>query len=126
MTGRSLFCLAGTAFVSACSPTPVTVADVRHYTGIGLCDAAGLKDLTTQQERDTVPGFSYHVALNLNATCEASFRRQLAQLPTSSCYAAADLSGGCFVQDAYPTASKHTSIVVTSLGSGRYDMSFYE
>src|SRR3954464_5487930 len=114
MARHTLLCFAGLAFVGACSPTPVTVADVRRYTGIGLCDAAGLKDLTTHEERETVPGFSYHVALQFDATCEASFRRQLALLPASSCDRTADLSRGCFVQDAYPTASKHTSIAVTS------------
>ena len=85
-----------------------------------------MKDLTTPEERDTVPGFSYHVALQLDATCEASFRRQLALLRSSSCEAAADLSRGCFVQDAYPRASEHTSIAVSSRGSGGYDMRFYE
>jgi len=125
MLTRTLLLIASCATISACSADPVTAVDIRHYTGLSLCEGAPVKDLTTRQERDTVPGFSYHVAFRLNASCEASFREQLAALPTSGCHATGDLSRGCAVEDAYPKADKHTAIMVTSLGSGQYEMRFY-
>lgn len=116
------------AAMSACSSAEaLTVADIRYYTGLTLCEGVAVHDLTLRQERNVAtPGFSFHVVLQLDAACEASFRKQLAALPTSNCRASGGLSRGCFVEDAYPKAIKHTSIAVTTLGSGRYDMRFYE
>jgi hypothetical protein len=118
--------LAATVVILAgCGADPGSVDGVHHYTGLALCDGTKVNDLTTPEERETVPGFSYHVAFRLDAACQASFRRQLAELPGNNCPANGDLSRGCSVQDAYPKANKHTTITVTSLGSGQYDMRFF-
>jgi hypothetical protein len=101
------------------------VAEIRHYTGLSLCQGADVRDLTTREEKETTPGYSYHVALTLDAGCEASFRKQLAELPGNNCNATGDLSRGCAVEDAYPKAQKHTSITLRSLRPGQYDMSFW-
>lgn len=111
--------------LGACSAAPVKSADVEHYTGILLCPSAVVRDLTTGEERNTTPGFSFHVEIVVKSACEASFRKQLAALPTSGCAATANLSGGCFVKDAFPKASKSTSIMVFASGEHRYDLRFY-
>lgn len=112
--------------VSGCSGYPVTHDDVRHYTGLALCDSALVRDLTSEDERATFPGFSFHVSFALDPTCETSFRRQLTALPTSRCPTAANLSHGCYVEDAFPKAAKHTSIIVWEVGQRTYDMRFFQ
>ena len=112
--------------VSACSADPVTNADVRHYTGLLLCPSTLVRDLTSNQERDTTPGFSFHVSIALDPSCETSFRNQLAGLAKSGCTTDASLSRGCYVEDAYPKAGEHTSIIVSKVGRRTYDMRFYQ
>ena len=112
--------------VSACSADPVTTADVRRYTGLSLCSSASVRDLTSNQERDTTPGYYFHVRIALDPTCDSSFRNQLAGLPKSGCTTAASLNQGCYVEDAYPKAAKHTSIMVSEVGRRTYDMRFYQ
>ena len=112
--------------VSGCSANPITTDDVRHDTGISLCQSTLVRDLTSSEERDTVPGFSFHVEFSLDSACESSFRKQLAELPTSSCALTTDLSQACYVEDAFPKAAEHTSIMVSALGRRTYDMRFYQ
>jgi hypothetical protein len=101
---------------------PITAEDVKHFTAIELCPAAGLQDLTSTQELDTWPGFSYHIKLTLDDRCEASYFRQLADL---GCSPQQVRTVGCAVEDD-PKTEQHTSIMVSPLGSGHYDMRFYE
>lgn len=119
--------LIGTLAVEGCGhPQPISAADVHHYTGLQLCPTAQVIDLTTPRERDTVPGFSYHIRLDLDRTCGSSLQTQLAKLWPSECPAAKLNADGCFIQDAWPKAAKHTTIVMRPLGGNRFDLAFYE
>lgn len=66
----------------ACSRAdrPITSADIKRYTGIQLCEAATIKDVTTPEETDTVPGFSYHVILTMPQHYQRSFEFQINHL----------------------------------------------
>lgn len=117
--------LAALIGLGACaSADPVTVRDINNYTGIVLCPAAAVRDLTTKEERDTTPGFSFHVTVGLTPDCAASFERQLATLSPTECTLERVRASGCFVQDAYPTSTKHSSIMVHPLGGNRFDLRF--
>lgn len=74
-----------TLAVASCSPKPLIPADVTRYTGIRLCDGAQVRDLTSRQERDVTPGYSFHVEVLLPPTCEGAFEEQLAAFPVGSC-----------------------------------------
>lgn len=115
-----------TTAIASCSPKPVTPNDVTRYTGVRLCDGAQVRDLTTPQERDTTPGYSFHVELLLPPTCEGAFEGQLAAFPASSCAHMAPASP-CSVDDASlgGATKKPTTIIATPLGGGRYDLRFY-
>jgi hypothetical protein len=122
---RTMSMVCFTSLGACSSASPVTAKDIQHYTGIELCPAAAVHDLTSKEERDTTPGFSFHVTLGVPSDCVASFERQLAKLSPSECSPERVLGPGCFVRDAYPTAGKHTSIMVHRLGDNRFDLRFY-
>lgn len=119
--------LAG-AFTAACSANPMMRADVSRYTGLQLCEATAVRDLTSREERDTTPGFSFHVQLDLPADCEAALAAQMARLEPAHCGSWPKVSRICFIQDASirGPAKKHTTIMAEALGGGRYDVRFYE
>lgn len=123
---RSIAILA-LAGLSACSTAdPVTVRDFKRYTGVALCPAAQIRDLTTPEERDTTPGFSFHVRLKLNRTCAAAFERQLARVSPSDCASNLLRPHGCTVDDAYAASGMHTSIATVPIAPGEYDVRFWE
>jgi hypothetical protein len=112
--------------LASCSAPPVRASDITHYTGLTLCPGARVTDLTTPEERDTTPGFSFHVVLTLDRACEAQLIQQLAELSARDCSPAWTRKNGCVVLDASVggRTRKHTSVGVTPLGSGRYDLRF--
>lgn len=115
------------AALSACSSAnPVTKSDIKQYTGINLCPAVTIEDLTTTEERDTTPGFSFHVAIDMPPACTASFERQLAALSRDECSSMRVRQSGCSMQAAYPAAAEHTSTMIYPLSGNRFDLRFYE
>lgn len=112
--------------LSACrSADPVTVLDIKDYTGVDLCPAAAVHDVTTKEERDTTPGFSFHVIVGLTPKCAASLEKQLVAISPTECTLEHVRGQGCFVKDAYPTSAKHSSIMVHPVGRNRFDLRFY-
>jgi hypothetical protein len=107
-------------------PKPITASDIQAYTGVKLCPTDKILDKTTDQERDTTPGFSYRVELALDRKCIASFEAQLAGLSASQCTQARLRDSGCMIQDTFPKTAKHATVVVHPLGDGRYDLAFFE
>lgn len=111
--------------LDACSSDgPVTARTIQRYTGVELCPAATVRDLTSKEERDTTPGFSFHAAVELTPECTASFERQLAKLSPVECTPERVTQLGCFVQDAYRASGRHTSIMVHPARNGRFDIRF--
>jgi hypothetical protein len=100
--------------------------DVEHYTGISLCPSTQVGDMTTEQERDTASGFSYHVRLAMDRSCAHDFEEQLSRISRGDCTPALLRSSGCSVQDAYAVTGKHVSISALLIGAGRYDLRFYQ
>lgn len=124
---RKSFVILALVGSSTCSTAdPVAVDDFRHYTGIALCPAARIRDLTTPDERDTTPGFSFHVRLQLNQECAASFERQLARLSPPACSSNLLRPNGCMVDDAYAASGMHASIATVPITTGIYDVRFWE
>jgi hypothetical protein len=109
--------------IAGCTPKPMTAADVDKYTSLRLCNGTVVRDLTTPDERDATPGFSFHVDLALPPACRADFENQLATLAGADCIAA-----DCFVEDTsvHGATKKHTIIMTRALGGTRYDLRFYE
>jgi hypothetical protein len=112
--------------LSGCSANPLTISDFKHYTGIALCPAARFRDVTTPEERDTTPGFSFHVKLGLSPKCAKDFERQLAALSPPECASNLLRPDGCHVEDAYAVAGVHTSIIARPIATGEYDVRFWE
>lgn len=110
----------------ACSSRSVTVSDIQHYTNIALCPTAAVQDLTTQDERDTTPGFSFHAKLELNAACAATFERQLASVAPVECVPKRVHSGGCYAVGDETKTAMHTTISVRATGNGTYDLRFFK
>ena len=113
----------------ACSSAekPVTHADIASYTGIRLCPGTKVKNLTSREESETVPGFSVHVVLSMPGDCRADFENKLSDLSDGGCAP----SGGrfsCAILDASKRGATkvHTSIVVGATRTGEYDLRFYE
>lgn len=112
---------------SACSTAdPVTSRDFKRYTGVTLCPAAQIRDLTTPEERDTTPGFSFHVRLKLNRACAAAFERQLAEVSPPACASNLIRPYGCMIDDAYPASGIHTTIATVAVAPSDYDVRIYE
>jgi hypothetical protein len=109
-------------------PAPVGADDVTRYTGLTLCPGSLITDRTTAEERDTVPGFSFHVVLKLDQSCEAKLIDQLARLSPRGCPPAWTRQRGCYIEDASVVGltKKRTSIMITPAGAGRYDLRFYQ
>ena len=63
----------------------MTVLDIKDFTGIELCPAAAVQDVTTKEERDTTPGFSFHVIVWLALKCAALFKRQVVAISRTEC-----------------------------------------
>ena len=118
--------LAGLLAVGACSTQTVTASDIRHYTSIALCPTASVSDLTTQEERDTVPGFSFHVMLKMDAPCAISFERQLAAVAPVECVRNRLHVAGCYAIGNETKTAMHTTIVVRPTGKGLYDLRFFD
>ncbi len=121
LTSTPLVALIG---VGCSSANPVTARDIKHYTGIELCPTAAVRDLTTQQERDTTPGFDFHASLKLDATCAASFERQLASIAPDECVPERVHAAGCYATGDQTKTAMHTTIIVRSTGTGLYDLRF--
>lgn len=110
----------------ACAPAePVSRSTITQYTGLELCADVDVRDLTTPQERDTVPGFSFHVELGMTPQCRQAFERQLAEM---GCSATLTPAHGCHVEDAsgHGRTRHHASIMVRPLSNGRYDLRVYQ
>jgi hypothetical protein len=101
-------------------------SDFEKYTSLKLCPGDRLVDRTTSQERDTTPGFSFHIEVQLNRSCAAQFEHQLAILDPTGCGPARLRATGCFIQDVWPHAKKHTTLYVTPISASRYDVRFAE
>jgi len=113
--------------LGACASSgPASSDDVEHYTGISLCPSTRVEDLTTEQERDTAPGFSYHVQLTMDRLCARDFELQLSRISQGACTPDLLRSSGCSVQDASGVTGKHVSISALVIGAGRYDVRFYQ
>lgn len=112
--------------LGACSPRSMTASDVQRYTDIELCPTAGIQDLTTQEERNTTPGFSFHAKLTLDAACAMSFERQLASVAPVECVAKHVHSGGCYALGNETKTATHSTIIAKAIGSGVYDFRFFE
>jgi hypothetical protein len=113
--------------LGACgSPGPASSDDVEHDTGLSLCPSTDVQDLTTQQERDTAPGISYHVKLTMDGGCAADLERQLSAISSGECTTALLRSSGCSIRDASAVTGRHTSISVMPVGPGQYDVRFSE
>jgi hypothetical protein len=113
---------------TGCSAAPVNASDVKRYTGVRLCDAATVRDRTTPEERDTTPGFSFHVVLRMPAACQRDFEAQLAEIAGAECPNWPHAQRACLILDASKRGStkKHTTVNATALGGGLYDLRFYE
>ena len=124
-----------TCWATECPECAAEVFFIRHnggsiwvdpplgYRSLRLCNGAVVRDLTTPEERDTTPGFSFHVDLALPPACKADFEKQLATLAGADCIAA-----DCFVEDTsvHGATKKHTTIMTRALGGTRYDLRFFE
>jgi hypothetical protein len=110
-----------------CAPQRATVADIARYTSLRLCNGTIVHDLTSPGERDTTPGFSFHVEVVLPPTCTADFERQIAMLGGDACSAWPQRTE-CFVEDASTRGAtkKHSTIMAKALGGAHYDLRFYE
>lgn len=97
---------------------------VREYTGLQLCPGAVVRDLTTVEERDTTPGFSFHVELVMDASCIAEFEQQLGVMGCPTPLSAV----GCYVQDAskHGLTERHTSLMIGPSSEGQFDLRFYQ
>ena len=91
---------------------PDGTAQLQHYTGIALCPAARVRDLTTLEERNTYPGFSYHANLALNAACDTSFRQALARMSPQECPASTLRRHGCTIRDLAHQPGRHATMLV--------------
>ncbi|WP_267382393.1 MULTISPECIES: hypothetical protein [unclassified Sphingomonas] len=112
--------------LGACYARSGTVSDIQRYTSIVLCPNARIQDLTTQDERDTTPGFSFHAKLKLDAACAMSFERQLALVAPTECVRKRVHSGGCYALGKETKTASHTTIIARAIGSGVYDLRFFE
>jgi hypothetical protein len=112
--------------LAACSARSTIVSDIRRYTNITLCPTAGVQILTTQEERDTTPGFSFHAKLKLDAACASSFERQLASVAPTECVPKRVHFGSCYALGNETNTAMHTTIAVRSYGNGIYDLRFFE
>jgi hypothetical protein len=123
MVIRSTFLVVATALcLSGCSPS----SDLKRETNIRLCPGAGVQDLTTQQERNTTPGFSYHLRLSLDPTCARDFERQLSSISPRECPIEWLRKNGCTVMDTYAASGKHTTIMAKPISPDKYDVRFYQ
>lgn len=113
--------------LNGCAPRPMDVSELRHYTGLKLCDGARVHDLSTRQERDTTPGFSFHVTLAMPQMCRSSFEGQVRRLAGGNCASLSDRFA-CFVMDASASGTTHihTSLAVQQTAGSEYDLRFYE
>jgi hypothetical protein len=102
--------------------------EVERYTGLTLCAETLVEDRTTPEERDTAPGFSLHVLLHLNQTCEVKLIEQLAALAPLDCPPNWTRQNGCYIEDASVggRTEKRSSILIRPLGPGSYDLRFYQ
>lgn len=117
--------MCGTLLAGGCARAePVNASSVREYTGLRLCPGAVVRDLTATEQRDTTPGFSFHVELAMNASCTSEFERQLRAMGCPTPLS----TGGCYVQDAskYGVTERHTSISIHPSSAGRYNLRFYQ
>jgi len=80
----AIFAMLTTA-IAGCAPKATTAADVTRYTSLRLCDGGQVRDLTTPEERDTTPRFSFHVEVVLPPACKEDFEKQLATLADGQC-----------------------------------------
>lgn len=117
--------MCGMLLVGGCAQAePVNASFVSEYTGLRLCPGAVVRDLTTTEQRETTPGFSFQVELAMNASCSAEFERQLRAMGCPTPLS----TGGCYVQDTskYGVTARHTSLLIGPLSEGRYDLRFYQ
>lgn len=117
--------MCGMLLVGGCAQAePVNASFVREYTGLRLCPGAVVRDLTTTEERDTTPGFSFHVELAMSASCSSEFEQQLGAMGCPTPLS----TGGCYVQDTskYGVSERHTSLGIHPSSQGRYDLRFYQ
>jgi hypothetical protein len=120
----ALFSLA----VVACAPRALDAKQVEDYTTLKLCRSARIHDLTTQQERNGVVGFSFRARLDLTDQCQRSFESQLANLAPVACPTGQMRSVGCAFElgDTGSQMSSHTSVTVSPLRPDGYDIAFWK
>lgn len=118
----TFFGVAAALCLSGCSPS----SDLKRETSIQFCPNAGVQDFTTPQERDTTPGFSYHLRLTLDPACARDFERQLSAISPKECPIEWLRKNGCTVMDSYAAAGKHTTIMAKPMSPGQYDVRFFQ
>jgi hypothetical protein len=117
--------MCGMVLVGGCAQAePINPSFVREYTGLQLCQGATVRDLTTAEERDTTPGFTFHVELAMSPSCTPDFEQQLGTMGCPTPLSRA----GCGVQDTskYGVTERHTSLSIHPTSEGRYDLRFYQ
>ncbi|WP_150291604.1 hypothetical protein [Sphingobium estronivorans] len=111
--------------LAACgTPQAVTQTEIKEYMGLEICRTAEVHDLTTPEERNTTPGFSYHIKLQFDPECADQFKRQLQRISPVECAMERVQVTGCWIQDAKPQSGKHTSVAVHPLGATSFDVRF--
>lgn len=128
---RTLFLAAltvvfGAYALEAINSRPFSQAEFEHYTGVELCAGDRVDDQSSLEERDTVPGFSYHLRVQLDRSCHRQFEDKVAALWPKECEANRIKASGCQIQDAWPHAKKHTSMSLTPLSPDHYDVRLWE
>jgi hypothetical protein len=113
--------------LAGCSPKPLGLADIEHYTGLRPCEGSVARDLTTNAERNTTPGFSFHVQLQVPPACTGPFEAQVRALPGAHCGGWPQSARTCFVEDEPKgRAQKHTNVAAHTLGGASYDLRLWE
>jgi hypothetical protein len=105
---------------------PLTPSGFHRFTGVELCTGDQLSDRSSDAERNTVPGFAFHVEVQLDRSCPSKFEDKLAMLAPRECATDKVKSGGCYVKDAWPHATEHTTVIVKPLTADRYEVRFWE
>lgn len=100
-------------------------AELKDRLGVELCRTARVTDLTTDAERNSYPGYSYHVSLQLDTACDSAFRQQLAELAPPECPVRTLRRHGCTIHDVARAAGRHATVLVVPGRSGAYDVRFF-
>lgn len=122
------FCAVIALLTVSCAPRPISVADIHRYTHLKLCPSARLQDQTTQQERDGVAGFSFHVGILADSNCAGDLERQLVELSSGYCTPETLTGSGCWFELSrnLPRSAGGTSVIIEQSAEGTYDLRFFK